>query len=238
MPLTESAKEKTAFITPDDTGQFERAMLGLMNAPFYFSKLMKRVFGKHGNKLALNFFDEFLPYAKTWEEFFEKLEIFFKLLRDAGLTLNLKKCKFGLDEVEYLGITIGKDGISPDKRKIKVIEEYPTPRNVHEARRFHGLASFFRRFIPGFASILNPIIDLLKKETNFVWGEREESAFREIKAKLSIKPVLAHYNPRADRTELHADSSADGLGAMLFQSDEHNVLHLVYAISRRTSDVE
>ena len=34
MPLTESAKEKTAFITPDETGQFEQAMFGLMNAPF------------------------------------------------------------------------------------------------------------------------------------------------------------------------------------------------------------
>lgn len=53
IPLTENAKRKTAFITPDGTGQFERAMFGLMNAPFYFAKQMKIIFGPYGPKLAL-----------------------------------------------------------------------------------------------------------------------------------------------------------------------------------------
>ena len=58
----------TAFITPDDTGQFKRAMLGLMNAPFYFAKLMKMIFGAYGNELALFFFDDMLLFAKSWGE--------------------------------------------------------------------------------------------------------------------------------------------------------------------------
>ena len=196
MPLSESAREKSAFILPDDTGEFTRAMLGLMNTPFYFAKLIKKIFGQHGNKLALNFFDDFLLYAKKWEEFFQKLELMFQLLKKTGFTLNLNKCRFGLEEVEYLGFKIGINGVSPGERKVIAIENFPTPRNVHEVRRFHGLASFFRRFIPGFAQIMAPIIDLLKKDCNFEWGEKQESAFRDLKAKLSSKPVLAHFNPK------------------------------------------
>ena len=55
IPLSENAKQKTAFITQDETGQFERAIFRLMNAPFYFNKLMKIIFGPYGNSLALTY---------------------------------------------------------------------------------------------------------------------------------------------------------------------------------------
>lgn len=238
IPLTEEAKEKTAFITPDDTGQFERAIFGLMNTPFHFAKLMKKVFGTYGNKLALCFFDDMLVYARSWDELFEKLEKILQLLKDAGLTLNLDKCKFGLKNVTYLGMTINKDGLGPGETKVKAISEFPTPRNIHEARRFHGMASYFRRFIPNFARIAALIIELFKKEERFVWGDRQEATFQEIRKNLSSGPVLMHYNSNFERTELHTDASAEGLGAILLQSNEKGEMHPVYAITRRTSEVE
>ncbi|CAB0032348.1 unnamed protein product [Trichogramma brassicae] len=238
IPLTERAKEKTAFITPDETGQFERAMFGLMNAPFYFSKLMKKVFGNFQNKLALFFFDDMLVYAKSWDELLEKLETILQLLRDARLMLKLRKCRFGLEEVEYVGLIVGKNGIKPGERKIVAISEFPAPRNEHEVRRFIGMASYFRRFVRNFAQIAAPLSALLKKDTKFAWGEKQQSAFDEIKTILSSRPVLIPYNAKASKTELHCDASADGLGAMLFQASADDVLHPVYAISRRTTDVE
>ncbi|CAB0038971.1 unnamed protein product, partial [Trichogramma brassicae] len=238
IPLSERAKEKTAFITPDDTGQFERAMFGLMNAPFYFSKLMKKVFGNYQNKLALFFFDDMLVYAKSWPELLEKLEKILQLLREARLMLKLRKCRFGLDEVEYVGLIVGKDGIKPGERKIVAINDFPTPRNEHEIRRFIGMSSYFRRFIRNFAQIAAPLNELLRKDNKFFWGSRQQSAFDEIKSKLSSGPVLIPYNPKASRTELHTDASAEGLGAMLFQASADDELHPVYAISRRTTDVE
>ena len=238
IPLTEDAKRKTAFITPDETGQFERAMFGLMNAPFYFAKLMKKVFDRYGNDLAVTFFDDILLHARSWEELLHKLEKVLQILKDARLTLNLKKCVFGADKVNFVGLELSKDGIGPGERKVRAILDFPTPCNVHEARRFHGMASFFRRFIPGFAREVGPIIESFKKDRTFVWGERQEVAFRSIKEKLASKPILAVYNRNAKRTELHTDASADGLAAMLFQSNEKDELHLVYAISRKTSETE
>ncbi|XP_043472429.1 uncharacterized protein LOC122505073 [Leptopilina heterotoma] len=117
MPLTEEAKEKTAFITQDETGQFERAIFGLMNAPFYFAKLMKIIFGPYGNDLAITYFDDILVHAKSFEELLIKIEKILILLKNAGLTLNLKKCRFGLEAVEYLGFTIGKGGMNLEKGK-------------------------------------------------------------------------------------------------------------------------
>ena len=159
IPLTEQAKEKTAFITQDETDQFERAIFGLMNAPFYFAKLMKKVFGPYGNNLALHYFDDILVYARNWEELLQKIEKILSLLEDPGLTLNIKKFRFGLESVEYLGYRIGNGGMSPGDKKVRAILEFPTPKNAADARSFHGVASFFRRFIPGFAGLCAPIIE-------------------------------------------------------------------------------
>ena len=90
MKLTPEPKAKTAFITPDETGQCERAMFGLMNAPFYFAELMRKVLG-HDAKLAVHYFDNIYIYAKSWRELIEKFVKILKLLKNAGLTLNPKK---------------------------------------------------------------------------------------------------------------------------------------------------
>ena len=61
----------------------------------------------------------------------------------------------------------------------------------------------------------------------------QEKAFVEGKQLLTSKPILGMYNPHAQKIELHTDASAEGLGAMLLQENEHNKKQLIYAISRR-----
>ena len=78
----------------------------------------------------------------------EKMEKVLKLLSDAGLTLNLKKCQFVITEVEFLGYTVSEKGIQPGRRKLQAILDFPIPTNVQGVRMFIGLASFFRRFTP------------------------------------------------------------------------------------------
>ena len=124
IPLTEDAKRKTAFITPDETGQFERAMFGLMNAPFYFAKLMKKVFDRYGNDLAITFFDDMLLHARSWDELLQKLEKVLQILKDARLTLNLKKCIFGADKVNFVGLELSKDGIGPGRKTSETERAY------------------------------------------------------------------------------------------------------------------
>ncbi|KAL7303301.1 hypothetical protein TKK_0004492 [Trichogramma kaykai] len=240
IPLSGNAKEKTAFITETQTGKFERAMFGLANAPRYFAKLMDKVLGVARRKgIAFNFFDDICVYADTWKNLLEHLVFILQLLSDAGLTLQLSKCKFGMRSVEYVGYVLGEGEIRPGDRKIAALQNYPTPKNKHDIRRFIGFASFLRRFIPNFSKIVRPLTSLTKNETEFVWGESQERAFNDLKQKFLCDPVLKLYNPKAFLTELHTDESSIGLGAMLMQKDKENdALKLVYAISRCTTEAE
>ena len=83
---------------------------------------------------------------------------------NANLELNLKKCSFFKKQVEFLGHLIGSDGISPDPRKVSPVQNFPRPASVHDMRRFVGLASYFRKFIPALSTVAKHLLRLTEDE--------------------------------------------------------------------------
>ena len=77
-----------------------------------------------------------------------------ELLKQVGLYLNLQKCRFGMEKVEYLKYIISNGDIRPGERKIRAIEDFFVPNDEHGVRRFIGTASFFSRFVPEFDKIV------------------------------------------------------------------------------------
>lgn len=116
----------------------------------------------------------------------------------------------------FLGYVVSKDGLTVDSSKITAIKQWPQPTSITVVHSFHGLASFYCRFIPYFSCIMAPITDCMKG-TKFIWTNDVESAFLEIKRWLTIAPLLElpdFYLP----FELHCDASKTCIGAVLFQS--------------------
>lgn len=236
VPFTEEAKEKTAFITPDDTGKFVRMVFGLINAPYEFSKLMQRVLNPLKGKVAMWYLDDVLVPAVSYE-MLDRLKLVFEAFQTAHLTLKLRKRYFGFYEVSYLGFLLSSDGVRPGQQKVLSIKNFPTPSNRHEVRRFLGLSGFFRRFIPRYAQLAGPITELLKDSVAFKWAEEQDNAFSNLREKLSSDRVLQLYNPSA-YTELHCDASSVGLSGMLLQRGADDRLHLVHAVSKKTTEAE
>jgi len=111
---------------------------------------------------------------------------------------------------------ISKNGVHVDLEKFKAIQKWPTPKSVGDIRSFHGLASFYRRFVPNFSTLALPLNELVKKNVAFTWGERQEQAFVLLKEKLTKAPILALLD-FSKTFELECDASDVGVGAVLLQ---------------------
>lgn len=237
IPVREDDKYKTAFVTPDGHFEFNRMPFGLANAPATFQRIMNQVLGSARHKEALAYLDDVIIPAKNFSEGLCRLENILKMFSSAGLTLKLTKCLFFGHNVDYLGFEVSEDGIRPGSKKIEAVEKFPIPQNQHNVRQFLGLASFFRRFVPGFSIIAKPLTCLLKKDAAWVWGTEQLSAFKTLQLELIQKPTLALYDPQAE-TELHTDACKIGLAGILLQRGENGILRPVAYFSRQTTPEE
>ena len=160
---------KTAFCTQFGLYEFVVMPFGLTNAPTTFNRLMEKIFCKHSAYIGV-FFDDIIVHSHTLEEHKLHLQSVFDELRANKLYVNGKKSEFFMKEIKYLGHIISKNGILMDPKKLRVIQEWPPPRNVHELRSFLGMCSYYRRFIAHFSMIAGPLHDLTKKKVQYVWS--------------------------------------------------------------------
>lgn len=92
-------------------------------------------------------------------------------LRQANLKVKPSKCNLFSTQVHYLGYVISAEGVMPDPTKVEAVREWPVPKNQTEVQSFVGLASYYRRFVKGFADIARPLHQLAEKGRRFRWGD-------------------------------------------------------------------
>ena len=132
------------------------------------------------------YLDDIVIFADTLEEHENKFNNLIQRLREANLHLQSDKSEFLRPEIGYLGHIIDKNGVQPDPKKIIAVKEFPVPKRQKNVKQFLGLTGYYRRFIEGFSKIANPLNQLLKKDTPFIWTDKQQIAFDILKSRLLI----------------------------------------------------
>ena len=168
IPLEQSSRKYTAFSTSQGHYQYTRLPFGLNIAPNSFQRMMMVGLSGLPPHTCFLYLDDIIVIGCSENHHIQNLRQVFAKLREKNLKLNPEKCHFFRHEITFLGHTVTDKGIYPDKSKFKIIQDYPTPKSAEEAKRFTSFASYYRRFIPNFSVIAQPLTRLTRKNSEFV----------------------------------------------------------------------
>ncbi|GBC41210.2 enzymatic polyprotein, putative [Rhizophagus irregularis DAOM 181602=DAOM 197198] len=237
VEMAEEDKEKTAFICSQGLYEYNVMPFGLKNAPGTFRRLMDKILKEYIGEFVTVYLDDIMIYSEDFEEHIEHVDKVLSKLRENNMIVKLKKCQFGLRNINFLGHIVGRDGLRPDKEKVEKIENMRRPKTVTEVRSFLGLCSYYRRFIKGFSKIAKPLLNLTKKNEKFEWKEEQQEAFDVLRTKLTENPILV-YPDFSREFILITDGSKIGLGAVLAQMNGENKEVVIAYASRSTVGAE
>ena len=137
-------------------------------------------------------------YSHTYDQHLVHLEKVLSVLKAHNLTLTPAKCELAKQTVKYLGHVISSTTITPLPDKIKSIRELPEPKSLAQANRFIGALSWYRKFLPRFASIAAPIhaVTNLSRSNRheFKWGIEQSKSFFDFKVLLTTSPLFLNFS--------------------------------------------
>ena len=121
----------------------------------------------------------------------QALEACLNRMNDNNITLNLEKCKFLKEHLDFFGFQFSKEGKRTDPKKVAPLANTPIPTNGSEVRSLLGMSNYCSQFIPDYATITAPLRELTKKNTTFKWSEAGQATYDKLKIVLTNKHVVS-----------------------------------------------
>src|ERR1700683_280042 len=180
--------------------------------------------------------DDIIVFTNDIDEHRKIVREVLEKLRQNKLFLKPEKCEFEQTTVEYLGVIVSQNTLRVDPTKAKAVKDWPRPRKLKEVQEFTGFLNFYRRFVPDFSRIARPLYDLTKKDTKFVWSDKCEEAFQELKDRITSAEVL-RLAQSTGRFRVEADACEYATGAVLMQ-EQDNIYRPIAFFSKSLNDVE
>lgn len=228
IPLREEDIEKTAFSVNNGKFEFTRLPFGLKNAPSIFQRALDDILRDFIGKTCYVYIDDIIIFSKDEQSHFRDLEEIFKTLDSANMKVQLDKCNFFKNEVEFLGFVVSDTGTRAIQKRVEAIVNIPYPKTLRQLRSYLGLCNYYRRFIKGYADMAKPLTSILRgpngkiprsesSKIKISLGDAEKKAINDLKNALLSREVILYYPDYKKEFHLTTDASNVALGAVLSQ---------------------
>ena len=220
-PMDYESSLKTTFNTIPRRGRYRylRVPMGAKFSQDAYQMKMDQILEGLNGVIAIH--DDITIFGENDDDHDANLITLMERAKQTGLTFNSKKCFIRQESVSFFGVVFGKDGMSPDPKKIQGIMEMPPPKDTTQLQSFLGMVNFMHNFIPHLSQHTATLRSLLSKNSVFHWDESTNAAFQKLKSLIAEaqKRSLRFYNRNLPLT-VQADASKHGLGAALLQQGQ------------------
>ena len=212
----------TAFVCDAELFEFTRTPFGCKNAGRTFIRAMEMI-TKPLKGFCESYVDDNCVHSPCWKRHLIDVEGYLRAIKQAGVTLSLKKCRFGFPQIVFCGTVVGSGSRFPDPGKTTAIDEVRDPVTKTDLRRILGLFNYFREYVPKFAELAKPLTDLTGKATpqRLPWTVEHSTALDQLKNALieAVKQPL--YIIDWDKSfTIFVDASNYAVAGILTQPDE------------------
>ena len=167
----------------------------------------------------MGYLDDIIIFSNNEVEHLQHIEEIFTRQERFGLKMKREKCDFFKKHIQCLGHLIAEDGFTPLPEKLESIRNMPRPKTPKEVKQFLGLIEYYRKFMPRFSDIVRCLTNLTRHDTEFIWTEKCDKAFKHLKELLTQHPILRYPDPGRGYT-LFTDASGIGWAGVLTQQFE------------------
>ena len=240
LGLADEAQPLTVFYSPAHGKRycFTRCPQGLKNSPLFLKLQMDRMFGDMPDTVIHYADDVMLSTKGTFEEHLIQMDIVLQRFEDHNIKIQPGKVCLAKETLEFLGIVWDRGILKVPEAKLSAFKNYPTPRTPKQAKSFVCAMSYYRRFIPRFAELSKPIMDLSTLHPKeFKWAPHNDLQFKHLISQLIQHSSL--YLPDPEKTFYVQTDASDVAGAgRVFQRDSDGSELLISCISRTFSKTE
>ena len=222
LPVAEEDRDKTTFTSFVGTYRYKRMPFGLRNAPATFQRALDIILSGVRWQSCLIYLDDVIIFSKDMETHVKDVTKVLDLLREAGVTLKLKKCSWFTNKVHYLGHVITPGKLSVATKPTEAFAKAIFPTGLTQLRSFLGAANVYRRFIRNYAHVAKPLSSMLKKDLKIDWQSPTSAqleAFETLKNQL-VKPPILSLPMKGRPFMIDTDASGYQLGAALLQQQD------------------
>ncbi len=231
LRMHSDSENYTIFIIALEAYKSKMLFFKLINDLISFQQYMNDVLWDFLNDFCQVYLDDILIYSKTQREHKQHVKMILNRLREVSLQMNIRKCKFNVEEIVFLEVIVFKQSLRMNSVKIKVIVNWTTLINLKEVQSFVRFVNFYRCFIKNFSKLVKSFTQLTRKDTSFVWNEVCVQAFDDLKKQVSSISVLQHFDSKR-QTILEINASDYVKDEILSQYNDEKVLHSIAFYSK------
>jgi hypothetical protein len=146
------------------------------------------------------YLDDILIYNNDSTQHWRHVRFVFERLKQYELYVNLKKCEFVIDQIEFLNFIVFIESVQMNSKKIKIIEKWSQSKSYRKLQMFLNFVNYYRRFIHDYSKLIAFFIDLLKNSKKnkkfefFVWTKESKLTFRRLRDIFTSIFIFHHFD--------------------------------------------
>jgi len=222
---------KTVFWTRYRHYKYTVMLFELKNTLTTFQRLINDTLREYLDDFVITYLNDILIYSDDLEMHCSHVHKVLRKLNERTLYVKKSKSKFEAKKIKFLNYVIQSEQIEKNSKKTDAVRNWPSSKWVKKVQAFLELMNYYQKFVPNYAKIAEPLMQLMRKNKEWHWDKKQKNAFHTLKKSLNRMTHLRILNSTCKKV-LKTNASDFTVGACLYQIEDEQQRFIAYQFKK------